>query len=81
MKMEKDDETGEVMQSRSANEIFEELNTLSSVEKYIDPDTYVETGFSISVTSMEQKNYLENIKVSSNETNSLYFCQERVMNI
>ena len=63
MKMEKDDETGEVMQSRSANEIFEELSTLSSVEKYIDPDTYVETGFSISVTSMEQKNYLENINL------------------
>ena len=70
------------MQSRKANEIFEELNTLSSVEKYIDPETYIETGFSISVSSMDdRKNYLENIKVSSNETNSLYFCQDKVINI
>ena len=70
------------MQSRKANEIFEELNTLSSVEKYIDPETYIETGFSISVTQIdERKNYLDSIKVFSNETNSLYFCKERVTNI
>ena len=45
MKKEKNNVTGEVIKSRKAYEIFEELNTLSSVEKYIDPDTYIETGF------------------------------------
>ena len=69
-------------QIRKNNGIFDELSYLSSVEKYLDPATFVDTGFTLSfINRDERKGSVDQVCVTTNETNSLYFCQERSFDI
>ena len=62
-------------QIRKNNDIFDELSSLSSVEKYLDPATFVDTGYTLSFTIRdERKGSVDKVHVTTNETNSLYFC-------